>query len=104
MAKTTRAPSRLRQRRIVERPRLRRLLDDAAPRVRMLIAPAGFGKTTLAEQWADSPGRRSAWYRARSSSRDVAVLATGLSDAAATRTPRLRRAFPGAALGDREPE
>lgn len=87
MAKTVTAPSRLRQRRVVERPRLTRLLDEATPRVRMLIAPAGFGKTTLAEQWADVAPRRSAWYRARMSATDVAVLATGLASAAATIVP-----------------
>ena len=53
----------------------------------MLIAPAGFGKTTLAEQWADVAPRRSAWYRARMSATDVAVLATGLAGAAAVIIP-----------------
>ena len=37
---------------IIKRPRLTRLLDNANARALMLIAPAGFGKTTLAREWA----------------------------------------------------
>ena len=48
----------------------------------MLIAPAGYGKTTLAEQWTAVEGRRAAWYPCRSSSSDVAVLSVGLAEAA----------------------
>ena len=36
---------------IIKRPRLTRLLDNANARALMLIAPAGFGKTTLAREW-----------------------------------------------------
>ena len=28
-----------------------RLLDESPARVKMLVAPAGYGKTTLARQW-----------------------------------------------------
>ena len=45
----------------------------------MLVAPAGYGKTTLAEQWVVREGRRAAWFTARSSSTDVAALALGLA-------------------------
>jgi len=45
----------------------------------MLVAPAGYGKTTLAEQWVARDGRRAAWFTARSSSTDVAALALGLA-------------------------
>jgi ATP/maltotriose-dependent transcriptional regulator MalT len=38
-------------RHIIERPRLTRLLDETTARVIMLVAPAGYGKTTLARQW-----------------------------------------------------
>jgi DNA-binding CsgD family transcriptional regulator len=58
------------------------LLDQSKARVRMLVAPAGYGKTTLAEQWVNREGRRAAWYTARSSSTDVAALALGLARAA----------------------
>ncbi|MGZ8740459.1 MAG: hypothetical protein ACXWZ8_07675 [Gaiellaceae bacterium] len=40
----------MRRRRIIERPRLTRLLDEGQGRIKMLVAPAGYGKTTLARQ------------------------------------------------------
>ena len=48
-----------RRQRIIRRPRLTRLLDEAAKRCRilMLIAPAGYGKTTLAREWVEQSGR-----------------------------------------------
>ena len=55
------------------------LLDESKARVRMLIAPAGYGKTTLAEQWVARDGRRAAWFTARSWSTDVAALALGIA-------------------------
>ena len=48
----------------------------------MLIAPAGYGKTTLAEQWVVRDGRVGVWFTARSSSTDVAALALGIARAA----------------------
>src|SRR5436190_13955901 len=78
---------------IIERPRLTRLLDQATSRIVMLVAPAGYGKTTLAQQWlADKPH---AWYRGSTASADVAALAVGLADAAA-------EVIPGAAARVRE--
>src|SRR5262249_30940016 len=76
---TTTSDLRVRKRRIVERPRLFALLDQSRARVRTLVAPAGYGKTTLAEQWVARDGRVAAWYTARSSSTDVAALALGLA-------------------------
>src|SRR4249920_2649748 len=72
----------LKRRRVIERPRLFALLDEAKARVRMLVAPAGYGKTTLAEQWVARDGRRVAWFTARSSSTDVAALALGVARSA----------------------
>src|SRR4051794_24780913 len=77
---------RLRRRRILERPRLIRALDRSSARVRMLVAGAGYGKTTLAEQWA-AQQRQVAWVRARRSSADVAVLARQVAAAAAEIVP-----------------
>jgi ATP/maltotriose-dependent transcriptional regulator MalT len=68
------------RRHIIERPRLTRLLDETSARVIMLVAPAGYGKTTLARQWlADQPH---GWYQGNASSGDVAALALGIADAA----------------------
>ena len=64
---------------IIKRPRLTRLLDKANARVLMLIGPAGFGKTTLAREWAGE--RTHVWYQGSTATADVAALAAGLSEA-----------------------
>ncbi len=46
----------------------------------MLVAPAGYGKTTLARQWLE--GKQAVWYTATPASADVAALTVGLRDAA----------------------
>jgi LuxR family transcriptional regulator, maltose regulon positive regulatory protein len=58
------------------------LLDESRARVRMLVAPAGYGKTTLTEQWLAREGRVGAWFTARSSATDVAALALGIARSA----------------------
>src|SRR3989440_4901532 len=69
------------QRHIIERPRLTKLLDESTARVILLVAPAGYGKTTLARQWmAAKP--TPAWYSCRQESSDIAALALGLAQAA----------------------
>jgi LuxR family transcriptional regulator, maltose regulon positive regulatory protein len=68
-------------RRIIERPRLTRLLDETQAKTILLVAPAGYGKTTLAEQWLGD--RPATWYRASASASDVASLATALATALA---------------------
>jgi ATP/maltotriose-dependent transcriptional regulator MalT len=72
-------------RRIIERPRLTRLLTESESRVMLLVAPAGYGKTTLAREWLRD--RKHAWYQATPASSDVAALALGLADAANTVIP-----------------
>ena len=73
------------RRHIIERPRLTRLLDETSARVIMLVAPAGYGKTTLARQWlADRPH---VWFQASRSSTDVAALAVALADSSTISTP-----------------
>ena len=65
------------RRHIIERPRLTRLLDETSARVIMLVAPAGYGKTTLARQWLAKPSPRvvkqalapQTWLRSHSISR-----------------------------------
>ena len=68
--------------RFIERPRLRHLLEETNARRILLVAPAGYGKTTLARQWSADPSRRAVWYRVSPPSADVAVLASSLARAA----------------------
>jgi len=75
------------RRHIVKRPRLTKLLDESEARIILLVAPAGYGKTTLARDWlTGSGGQRVAWYRAESAAADSAALAAGLADALARAT------------------
>ena len=67
-------------RHIIERPRLTRLLTQSESRVMLLVAPAGYGKTTLARQWLAD--RRHVWYQATEAAGDVAALALGLVESA----------------------
>lgn len=53
----------------------------------MLVAGPGYGKTILLEQWAPRDDRVVAWYRARRSAADVAVVARGLVTAASEVLP-----------------
>jgi DNA-binding CsgD family transcriptional regulator len=51
-------------------------------RIRLLTAPAGYGKTTLAREWLGESDRRGVWYRGGPASADVAALAAGIAEAA----------------------
>jgi LuxR family maltose regulon positive regulatory protein len=75
------------RRRIIPRPRLTKLLDESPARIKLLVAPAGYGKTTLAQQWLDVPERRDVWYRGGPASADVAALAAGTSAVASAIVP-----------------
>jgi DNA-binding CsgD family transcriptional regulator len=65
---------------IIKRPRLTRLLDNANARILMLVAPAGFGKTTLAREWIGD--RSHVWYRGSPATADVAALVADLAKVA----------------------
>ena len=65
------------RRHVIERPRLTRLLDQTQAPVIMLVAAAGYGKTTLARQWLDD--KPHAWYTVTPASSDVAALVLGLA-------------------------
>jgi ATP/maltotriose-dependent transcriptional regulator MalT len=84
------------RRHIIERPRLTRLLDQTSARVIMLVAPAGYGKTTLAREWLAS--KPHTWYEANAAAADIAALALGVADAVASLVPeaghRLREWLP----------
>jgi ATP/maltotriose-dependent transcriptional regulator MalT len=87
------------RRHIIERPRLTRLLDEASARVIMLVAPAGYGKTTLARQWLAN--RPHAWYQATADSADLAALGIGVTEAGAQVTSEIGRRFREALLARR---
>jgi ATP/maltotriose-dependent transcriptional regulator MalT len=77
-------PTQTPQRFIIERPRLIELLDSFDSRIVLITAPAGYGKSTLARQWA-AKRENVLWYEATPASRDVAALVTSL--AVACRVP-----------------
>lgn len=64
---------------IIERPRLTKLLDEAGARIILLLAPAGYGKTTLAQQWT-RPQERVDWYAGGRGMIDVAGLSVGIAE------------------------
>ena len=69
---------------IIKRPRLTKLLDESGARIILLVAPAGYGKTTLAREWLEAGVKTSLWYSGRPAMADVAALASGLVIAVAT--------------------
>ncbi|HEY3961082.1 MAG TPA: AAA family ATPase, partial [Gaiellaceae bacterium] len=72
-------PTRItRQRRIIERPRLTNRLEATDARTILLIAPAGYGKTTLARQWGRTLSR-AIWVSATPSHRDVVTFSEDLA-------------------------
>jgi LuxR family transcriptional regulator, maltose regulon positive regulatory protein len=74
MSASTRQPAIRRERRIIERPRLTKLLDESEARIILLLAPAGYGKTTLARQWAKTLNNV-VWVSCTPAHRDVVTFA-----------------------------
>ena len=75
-------------------------MDESSAQVILLVAPAGYGKTTLARQWIAS--KPHAWYECGPGSSDIAAAAVGIAKAAESFIPgfearisNLVRAFPG---------
>lgn len=64
--------------RLIERPRLVQAIEESNAHVVALVAPAGYGKTVLARQWAASRESEAFWYPASGHSADVAALANDL--------------------------
>jgi LuxR family maltose regulon positive regulatory protein len=69
-----------RETRIIERPRLIKLLDETDARTILLLAPAGYGKTTLARQWAKTLNG-AIWVTLTAAHTDVAWLAVEIAEA-----------------------
>jgi LuxR family maltose regulon positive regulatory protein len=67
-------------------------MDEADARVRLLVAPAGYGKTILAREWLNESGRMGAWVTATEAFADVASFALEVRDG-------IRRRFPEAGTG-----
>ncbi|MGE3287754.1 MAG: hypothetical protein AB7J32_16905 [Pseudonocardia sp.] len=90
----------------LRRPRLLRLLDDAARPLVAVVAPAGFGKTRLLADWvATPPVVPTAWVvldRAHTAADMWAALATALERAAPARHPvgRVARSWSGSRWTD----
>jgi DNA-binding NarL/FixJ family response regulator len=67
---------------IIERPRLLKLLDETEARIVLLVAPAGYGKTTLARQWLRRQQQPYVWIRAPRDADDAVALSFEVSLAA----------------------
>src|SRR5207244_678240 len=95
------------QRHIIKRPRLTKLLDEAEARIILLVAPAGYGKTTLAREWLARRGRQTVVYRVKETI-DPIVVAWGLAAAVEHVVPRasesLREFLTASSTPDSDPE
>jgi ATP/maltotriose-dependent transcriptional regulator MalT len=69
------APATLSPTGTLRRVRLLDALDGARASIRMLVAPAGYGKTVLASEWSAEQRRTPVWCHVRSQHVDVAALA-----------------------------
>src|ERR1044072_4611322 len=78
------------------------MLDESTAKVILLLAPAGYGKTTLARQWLN--GKPHVWYRASEADADVAALAVGIASAAADALPGADRRIRERVRAARAPE
>jgi len=97
-ARNQQSMTQTRARRIIERPRLIKLLDECESRIILLVAPAGYGKTTLARQWAKTLAD-AVWVACTPAHRDVVTfsedVATGI-DALGGDAARFVREYLGA--------
>src|SRR3954454_12383659 len=70
--------------RIIERPRLIKQLDAAEAPVILIVGPAGYGKTTLARQWARTLSGV-IWVACTPSHRDVVTFSEDVAAGIDTR-------------------
>jgi LuxR family transcriptional regulator, maltose regulon positive regulatory protein len=75
--------------RVIHRPRLTRpLTETAGQRLVTLVAPAGYGKTTLLRDWADRDERPFAWVTLDGEDNDPACLRASVALAAGRVEPQ----------------
>jgi ATP/maltotriose-dependent transcriptional regulator MalT len=67
----------------IKRPRLTTLLDETRARIILLLAPAGYGKTTLAHEWT-SEQDRVGWFSGSPAMIDVAAVSVGIAEVLGT--------------------
>jgi LuxR family transcriptional regulator, maltose regulon positive regulatory protein len=82
------------QPKVVLRPRLIERLNEGltagrTPRVTLISAPAGFGKTTLVNEWAAGPGRSVAWLSLDEGDNDLTRFLAYLVAALQTVAPNI---------------
>ena len=77
------------ERRLIERPRLLAALNGTTERITLVVAPAGYGKTTLVRQWIGDSNAPWGWIRATPASADVVYLASAIGSAVAAHVPSL---------------
>ena len=70
----------------------RLMRDDAGPVV-SVVAPAGYGKTTLLSQWAERNGQAFAWVSVDEADNDPKVLLTYIAHALDAVEPVAERVF-----------
>src|SRR3954452_3785973 len=75
---------------VVTRPRLIRRLVEARAPLAVVSAPAGYGKTTLLEQWDRCDARPFAWVSGGDDEADGAAFVAAIDDALAELEPRGR--------------
>jgi ATP/maltotriose-dependent transcriptional regulator MalT len=63
----------------IKRPRLTTLLDETGARILLLLAPAGYGKTTLAQEWTAEQDRVG-WFSGSPAMLDVAAVSVGIAE------------------------
>jgi DNA-binding SARP family transcriptional activator len=77
---------------LLERPALQARLDEAfGKRLTLVVAGAGFGKSTLLGQWASDVS--AAWYSLGPEDRTLSALTRGVSGALRSQVPEIARRF-----------
>ena len=72
---------------------LERLVRDDVPAIVSVVAPAGYGKTTLLAQWAERDGKAFAWVSVDEKDNDPKVLLTYVARALDAVQPVDQRVF-----------